>query len=304
MAKRSGITRGFFGSGNTVHYEGDTRLGSIPSGRTVVVENGTLTINGVVGEDVKVIQRGAGNVVVNARTHWNTEIQAEGNVSVVSTAYKTKIRAGGDIHVKYTAHNGSDLEAKGKVRIGGEAKQDVRVKGQTVDIGDRLHDHVTIIETGAGRQSHHTLSINGLMGKHVKIHQQGNGDVVTAAATNHFADIRSDGDISVVAAVYKTKLHAGRDIHVKQDVYNQAELTAKRHVHIGGDIHENVTIRSQKVIGSGHIGANTKLIGPVSAPKPEVSQPDVPQTTTPQTNTPRSFAERVQEQGNASDITR
>lgn len=260
MAKRFPIFQGTATGPNTYRYTGDVELGSIPSGRTIEVVDGTLTVNGVMGEDVKIRQQGKGGVIINARTHWNADIQADGSVAAVSTAYKTKIRAGKDVHIRYSAYNGSDIEAAGKVHIGDEAHENVRIKGQTVDIGGQVHDGVSIEETGKGRFGHHTLTINGLMGKHVSIRQQGNGDVDIKAATNHFAAIRSEGDITVSAAVYKTKLQAGKDIHVRYDVHNGAELNAKGKVAIKGKVTENASVRGSSVDVKKGIGPNVHIV--------------------------------------------
>lgn len=247
-------------SKNTWRFHGDTTLNHLPDNTAVVVDNGTLTVDCVMGKNVRITQTGKGGVQVNAATNWEADIRAEGDISVVAAVYKTRLESsGGDIAVKYDANRESTLLApNGSIRVEQGIGDGATVKASRLDIGGAVGESVTLEETGG--KNHHTLNINGVPGKHLKVTQKGNGDIAFSAATNHFTEASSEGSITAISAVYKNKLQAGKDIHVKYDVYNGSSLSAPNGtVSVGKDVHEDVKIRGAKVKVGGTIDASAKV---------------------------------------------
>lgn len=249
-------------SKNNWRFSGDTSLNSIPDNTSVSIDNGTLNVDCVMGKNVRITQTGKGGVQVNAATNWNADIRAEGDISVIAAVYKTRLESsGGNISVKYDANRESTLLApNGNIRVEQGLGDGATLKGRKLDIGGSLGDDVTLVETGSSNPLSHTLTVNGVPGKNLKITQQGNGDIKFSAATNHFTEASSEGSITAVSAVYKNKLQAGKDITITYDAYNQASLSAPNGtVAIGGNVREDVKIRGAKVKVGGTIDASAKV---------------------------------------------
>lgn len=130
---------------SSMKFSGDTTLTQVPADSVIDITDGTLTINCRMGTNVRITQRGSGEVVINAATNEGSIVQAEGNVSVVTAAKGSHIDAGGDIKVKYGVSHEVELNApNGNITIGNGIGNNCKLNAQSVELCDNIGQNCII----------------------------------------------------------------------------------------------------------------------------------------------------------------
>ena len=249
-------------------YIGNTTLAYVPAGTDVVVRNGSLTVEGNVGQNVTITHTGKGGVHIGGHVGPETTITSSGNVVVEKTTgrghgknsgrdprHGTTIKAKGDITVNAGVNNYATLEADGSISAVSIASDSKVTAGKDVRISYQVYSRSKVVAGGKFEAQ--------TVGENVSVEALG-GSIKLAKELEHHSSLKAKGDVTVSGRVQgDTEIEAGGDVklestlafgpsldHSQNIVREGAKVKAGGNISVGAGVGNHSTL-----IAGGHIDA-------------------------------------------------